>query len=242
MNGGKQMDKKLKQALKVVYRAPDPVKKSTFLKQHCRREMGRWTLIAVQTRYIRWWTWVLSLALFGSVLCAVWEAAEAGLWSTAALTPFLALLAVTENGRSRLYNMDELELACRMSRQSVSLARMVVLGLFHLVLLAGLTPALAIWGAVGTARAGVYLLTPYLLTAAVGMELTRRFRGKEGLTACGGGAALVSALGLFLVNQRPALYQQSNLPLWMTVLAVATFAAAAEFKLNTDRMEEMQWN
>ena len=95
-------------------------------------------------------------------------------------------MAVTENGRSRLYQMEELELACRMSRQSVILARMVVLGLFHLALLAGLTPSLAVWGTVGAARAGVYLLTPYLLTAALGMELSRRVRSRECLPVCGG--------------------------------------------------------
>lgn len=236
------MDKKLKRALHDAYRAPAPVRKTAFLKQHRRRELGHWELVAIQAGYIRWWVWGVSLALFALILWAAAQVKEGGLWCAAALTPFLALLVVTENGRSRLYRMVELELACRMARQSVLMARMVVLGLFHLALLAGLTPTLAVWGAVGAVRAGVYLLTPYLLTAALGMELTRRIRGQECLLACGGVAVLVSVAGTLLASQRPALYHVEALPLWAVALAVSVTAAAVEIKLNLNERSEVQWN
>ena len=236
------MDKKLKRALNDAYRAPPSAGKAAFLKQHRRRELGRWELIAVQAGYVRWWIWGGSLALFGLILWGLVGAGEGGLWCVAAVTPFLALLAVTENSRSRLYGMDELELACRMPWQSVLLTRMVVLGLFHLVLLAGLTPALAVWGGVGAARAGVYLLTPYLSTAALGMELTRRYRGREGLLACGGAAALVSGLGMLPTYLQTIIYRRENLPLWGLALAAATAATAVEINLNFRKMEELPWN
>ena len=66
MNGGNQMDKKLKQALKEAYRAPAPVQKAAFLKRHRRRELGRWELAAVQAAYIRWWIWVCRWRCSGS--------------------------------------------------------------------------------------------------------------------------------------------------------------------------------
>ena len=237
------MDQKLKEALGEVYRAPAPERKAAFLKQHRRRELGRWDLAAVQAGYIRWWVWGLSLGVFGAIL---WAAARPhlsmGLSFAAALTPFLALLAVTENGRARFYQMEELELACRVPRASVLLARMAVPGLFHLALLGALTPALAVWGGLGTVRAaGAYLLTPYLCTAALGMELTRRFRGREGLLACGGGAALVSAMGTMAAYQRPELYQPERLSLWGLVLAASAFAAGLEIMLSL-KERELQWN
>ena len=262
------MDQKLKEALGEAFRAPAPERKAAFLKQHRRRELGRWDLAAVQAGYIRWWVWGLSLGVFGAIL---WAAARPhlsmGLSFAAALTPFLALLAVTENGRARFYQMEELELACRVPRASVLLARMAVPGLFHLALLGALTPALAVWGGLGTVRAagaylallagltpplaawgglaaartGVYLLTPYLLTAALGMELTRRFRGREGLLACGGGAALVSAMGTMAAYQRPELYQPERLSLWGLVLAASAFAAGLEIMLSL-KERELQWN
>ena len=46
------------------------------------------------------------------------------LWITAALLPFVALLAVTEGTRSAVYGMEELELATRFSLKSVLLARL----------------------------------------------------------------------------------------------------------------------
>lgn len=235
------MNQKLKQALSDAFYAPKPVRKVAFLKQHRRRELGRWELIALQIRYIQWWVWGLSLALFAFILMtAIWTV-ESNPWYAAAMTPFLAVLVITENGRSQLHHMEELELACRISRQSVMLARMVVLGLFHLILLGALIPVLAVLDTMGVVQASVYLLTPYLLTAVLGLELTRRIRGRVGLLACGASGALVSVLGATAANMRPSLYQQSYLPLWIVVLATASVAAAVEFILSIKKMEEFQW-
>lgn len=236
------MDKKLKQALNYAYSAPAPAEKAAFLKRHRRRELGRWELVAVQTGYVRWWIWAASLALFGLILWAASRAESMGAWYAAAFTPFLALLVVMEHGRSRVYQMEELELVCRMAWQSVLLARMVVLGLFHLVLLAGLTPPLAAWGAAGMVRTGVYLLTPYLLTAALGMELTRRVRGRECLAACGGAAVLVSAAGMLMVNRRLVMGWPEHFPLWVGVLVLSAAAAGFEIAMNLNGTEELQWN
>lgn len=138
--------------------------------------------------------------------------------------------------------MEELELACRISRQSVILARMVVLGLFHLGLFGLLMPLLATWGAVGAAQAGIYLLTPYMFTAALGMELSRHIRGREGLLACGTVAVAISVLGRLLANVRPTLYQPESLTWWGAALIAAMIAAVAEFAMDVKNMEELQWN
>ena len=103
------MDKKLKQALHQAYRVPAPARKAAFLKRHRRRELGRWELIAAQAGYIRWWVWGLSLALFGFILLVAHRLESMGAWYASAVTPFLALLVVMEHGRSRVYQMEELE-------------------------------------------------------------------------------------------------------------------------------------
>ena len=236
------MNRKLKHALSDAFYVPPPARKAAFLKQHRRRELGRWELIALQIRYIRWWVWLLSLAMSGFILMTVTLSAESTPWYIAALTPFLALLVITENGRAQLYQMEELELACRMSRQSVILARMVALGLFHLALFVLLMPLLAAWSSVGAVQAGIYLLTPYLLTAALGMELTRRIRGREGLLACGAVTAAISVLGQFAANIRPTLYQPENLIWWGAAMMAAMITAVVEFMLNVKNMGELQWN
>ena len=236
------MNRQFKQALADAFHAPPPTRKVAFLKQHRRQELGRWELIALQIRYIRWWVWLLSLAVSGFILMTATLSVESTPWYIAALPPFLALLVITENGRTQLYQMEELKLACRMSRQSIILARMVALGLFHLMLFGLLTPLLAVWSTVGVAQAGVYLLTPYLLTAALGMELTRRIHGREGMLACGIAAVAISVSGPLAVNIRPALYQPENLIWWEATLAAAIIVAVAEFALNVKKMGELQWN
>lgn len=242
MTGGKRMDKKLKQALEAAYRAPEPVGKAAFLKRHRRRELGRWELVGIQIRYIRWWVWAASLALFGGILWMAAPVTGLGAWYAAAFTPFLALLAVMENGRAQVYQMEELELACRMALPGIVLTRMVVLGLFHLILLAGLTPPLAAWGGLAFARTGVYLLTPYLLTAALGMELARRVRGRGYLLACGGAAVLVSMLGVQLLNWPVISGQPEQFLLWVAALAASLIAVAVEVNLNFHERSELQWS
>ena len=231
-------NKRIEQALEDVFAAPCPIGKTAFLKQHRRCELSYRRLIVLQVRYIRWWVWLLSLMLSGFILITVSRSGKSALWCISALTPFFALMAITENGRAQLYQMEELELACRMSRQSAMLARMVAIGLFHLFLFT----LLVAYRAVEVVQAGVYLLTPYFLTVALGLELSRRFRGRDGLVACSAVAVTVSALGPLAETVRPALYQAENLVLWGTVLAAVIMAAAAEFTLHIKRIGELQWN
>ena len=231
-------NKRIEQALEDVFTAPYPMGKAAFLKQHRRCELSYRRLIVLQVRYIRWWVWLLSLMLSGFILITVSRSGKSALWCISALTPFFALMAITENGRAQLYQMEELELACRMSRQSAILARMVAIGLFHLFLFT----LLVAYRAVEVVQAGVYLLTPYFLTVALGLELSRRFRGRDGLVACSAVAVTVSALGQLAETIRPALYQTENLVLWGVVLAVVIIAAATELTLQIKRLEELQWN
>ena len=231
-------NKRIEQALEDVFAAPCPIGKTAFLKQHRRCELSYRRLIVLQVRYVRWWVWLLSLVLSGFILITVSRSGKSALWCISALTPFFALMAITENGRAQLYQMEELELACRMSRQSAMLARMVAIGLFHLFLFT----LLVAYRAVEVVQAGVYLLTPYFLTVALGLELSRRFRGRDGLVACSAVAVTVSALGPLAETVRPALYQAENLVLWGAALTAVIMAAAAEFTLHIKRIGELQWN
>lgn len=236
------MDQKMKQALKNAFQAPAPTRKAVFLKKYRRRELSRWDFLLTQAGYIRWWIWTVSVLLFGGVLWLASGQDSETVWVAAAFTPFMALLIVMENGKSRFYGMEELELSCRMPLRTVVLARVIILGLFHLLLLGMLIPVMAAWGAVGLFQAGLYLLTPYLLTAAIGLEISRRVRGTEGLLACSAVAGLVCALEEVTKFSRHELYQTEAIPLWGAVLALTIAATALEFFKMMKETEELQWN
>ena len=208
------MNKKFKSQLQAIYDAPSPVRKTAFLKKYHRRELSRRDFILCQAGYICWWVWGVSILLFGIILWFSSDQQIQDVWVGASLTPLLALLAVVENGKSRRHRMEELELSSRISLRSVILARISILGTFHLLLLGAMIPALAVWGAVGVIQTGVYLLTPYLLTAAIGMELSRHFRGNDGLLACSAVAGIVCAIGLSDRRFEFGLYRAEFMHIW----------------------------
>ena len=236
------MNKKLKNELRAIYDAPPPVGKTAFLKKFHRRELSRKDFILCQAGYIRWWIWGVSILLFGIILWLSADHQTQDVWVGASLTPLLALLAVVENGKSRRHRMEELELACRISLRSVVLARISILGVFHLLLLGAMIPALAAWGAVGIMQTGVYLLTPYLLTAAIGMELSRHFRGNDGLLACSAVAGIVCALGLSDHRFEFGLYRAEFMHIWGITLLFALLVCAFELSKMMKETEELQWN
>lgn len=236
------MDRQLKNDLRKIYSAPAPVRKASFLKQHRRLEICPLALLRTQAVYIRWWVWGLSALLFGASILFMRIPDDTSVWQVAALIPFLALIAVVENGKSNLYGMAELELSCRFSMRSTVLARMAILGLFHLILLTILTPVLAMHGTVGMLRAGIYLFVPYLLTTVLSMEVSRRIPGREGLLACMGCSLGVSALGTFLQWNQVHLYCAEYTPFWIAAALLLLPWMTLEFSITIKRTEELSWS
>lgn len=138
--------------------------------------------------------------------------------------------------------MEELELACRISLRSVFWARISILGVFHSLLFSAMIPVLAAWGAAGIIRTGIYLLTPYLLTAAIGMELSRHFRGNDSLLACSATAGIVCASGLSDHCFKLGLYRPELISIWGIALLLALWGCAFEFTKMMKEAEVLQWN
>lgn len=236
------MDRKLKNELQAIYKAPPPVRKTAFLKKYHRRELSRKDFILCQARYIRWWVWFASILLFGIILYLSADQQVQNIWIGASLTPLLALLAVVESRKSRQHRMEELEVACRISLRSIFLARISILGVFHSLLFGAMIPILATWGVTGIIQTGVYLLTPYLLTAAIGMELSRHFHGNDGLLACSATAGIVCTLGLSTRRLELGLYRAEYMNIWCIILLFALLGCVHELKKMRKEVEELQWS
>ncbi|MDE7222847.1 MAG: hypothetical protein K2O34_03570, partial [Acetatifactor sp.] len=118
-----------------------------------------------------------------------------------------------------MYNMTELELSTRFSVKSIVLARMGLLGSFHLLLLLLLLPFLVTCGQKGIWQTGVYLLVPYLMTTFLSMAWVRRVRGRESLYLCLGVAVVVSSLQVVGSNAGD-WYRGQLLPWWLLALVL----------------------
>lgn len=133
------------------------------------------------------------------------------LWSISACIPFVALSAITENNRSSVYRMAELEMATRFSLKNVVLARLGIIGTMHLLLIALLCPFVYIDQAAITIHAGVYLLVPYLLTTFLSLTCTRKLHGPEATYLCMGIAVTISGLNI-LSQSKFYIYYGQDLP------------------------------
>ena len=227
--------RELKKALAAAYAAPEPVRKRAFLRAMPPAPVSHLRLLAGQAAYVRPATWAASLAVLALALLAGRVVPADALWVAAALTPFAALAAVTEGARSRLYAMEELELASRFGLRGVVLARMGAVGLVHLALRGILSAALGDGGAL---RAGVYLLTPYLLTDLLGLAAVRRMRGREALYVCGGAAVLSAGLVLALHGVK-GVYAPAGFRWWVLALGIAAALTAWEYTKTIHKTEEL---
>ena len=235
------MNKNLKTALDAAFAAPAPAEKQAFLRKLPPRPVSHAAFMLSQAGYIRKSTWALSAVILVLALAVGRYAPDDALWVIAALTPLAALTAVTENARSSLYGMEELELATRFSLKSVVLARMGGLGLVHLFLLCLLSPLARVGAAAGLLPAGVYLLTPYLLTTLLGLAVVRRIRGREAVYVCGALALLVSGLNT-VQSSFSRLYEPEYFPWWLAALALCAALTAWEYHKTIQKSEELSWS
>ncbi len=241
------MNPKLKMALREQWEAPAPQRKEVFFRTLEPVGVSEGTMIRRQLPYIRRRVWILSVAVWILAALAGSQMERGILWGMGALTPYLALLIVTETGRSQCFQMEELEMACRFSLKSVVLARLVILGIFDFVLMCGLTAvssmlAASARGAVFPVQVAVYLLTPYLLTAFLGLLVMRRLRGKEALYAAAAIAIGVSLGYGLLSRQMPIWFEAGRFWCWAALCVLCGAGCLREGYRMVRETEELAWS
>lgn len=187
-------DKPWKQGLQQVYLPPAARKKQEFLQQFQQPELSSFRFLVTQGAYLRPWSWLVSVGILVFALLITQNNNPQEVWRVSALLPFAALATVTELSRSARYHMEELEMSARFSLKTLLMARLTLLGLGNLVLLAVLLPLVTGWSQLPLAQTGCMLLCPYCLTSLICLVLSRRFRGSEVVFLCAVAAAAVSGL------------------------------------------------
>ena len=228
--------------LKAAFEAPPPVEKEKFLREieRLQPKISHFDFVVSQISYIRKRIWILSAAVF---MCAVYGAfwARDTFWILCALIPFLAVSAVTENRRSMDYGMAEMEMVSRFSLKSVIFARMEILGIVHGFLLMILIPLASLHSVFSWFETGMYVFTPYLLAAALGLEITRRMHGREADYAGLGAALGVSVFyGIFSVTAMED-YGEDALFRWSAGVALLAVWTVRGYRKLIRETEEMTW-
>ena len=232
----------LKKALQEAFVAPAPVRREAFLRTVPAAQIGHMRFMITQIGYIKKWTWAVSAAAFAIAFYVALSIGKDTVWVISAIVPFIALAFTTENAKSAAYDMEELETASRFSLRSVMLARMGILGFFHMILLC-LFILLCRRGSTYTfLQTGVYLTVPYLLTTTLGLTAVRRIHGRESMYVCMGIAVLVSAFHMILTGSVRLLYHEKYFSWWVMAFIALFVLMIAECHKIMNRMEEPVWN
>lgn len=228
---------KWKSELHRSFAAPPPARKREFLRQFSVTSMSLMDVLYSQLGYIQKWVWVLSAVIYAAAVLMIFTDFPYLLHMLSTCAPLLALTVVTESSRSVRCGMAELELSTRFSLKTVVLARLIPLGCIHplglLLLSFGFGRPLA---------AILYSIAPFLLTAFLGLSVTRRYRSHEAIYACGGIAFAISLLTLFSHHLFAALYEGRHLIWWLLAVAVLAAATGKLYKTILFETEELAWN
>lgn len=236
------MNKRWKEALKQAYAAPEPAGRGDFLSRMEEPDMSWKDFIVSQLGYIRKWNWLMAAALFGM---AVWGSMREQQEITkiiSALTPFLALSAAAESGRSLRYRMDELEMSGRFTLKAVIMARMGILGISDLALLGIVCPVLLWHRQTAFLSVGISVLLPYLLTSFCSLFILRRIREKESLYYCSGVTVLVCGFQILLTAVHMEVYEFLKPAVWLCIVALLLALTGRECLKILKQTEDYAWN
>lgn len=236
------MNKKLKAAVKEAFEAPPPLRKKGFLQKTEKPHITMVSFILSQVTYIRKWVWGADICILTIALLNAAFQEQKLLFHLSALTPFLALTVLTENGRSQAHKMDEFEMSTRFSLKSVVLARLSILGTANFALLCFLLFVNQINKTLPVSKAAVYMLCPYLLTTFLGLWVSRLVRGKEFDFLCMGISAVLCCGNLMLPQLLPILYESSFFLWWVGLLFFFCIGVMREGHQMIIQTEELSWN
>ena len=236
---------------------PDPAKKEEFLKNVMAGQLSRTAritldrMLLIQGKYIRKTAWLAALMILLAA-ALITKGNPDSVLRISALTPLLAFVTEIETRRSYAYGMAELEMTTAFSLRSIRYARFMILGLFDLAVLSGISLLIRKYIAISAMLTLSCLLLPFLLTMTGALFLERTAFGRSHPYGSGVLALLIAAGTEILLLPAGPLAMPLNKTLIMQdyawVLEIATVlmlvTVIALFCTNVKREEEMTaiWN
>ena len=232
----------IKRILEGSFAAPEPKRKEEFLREISRTPINTFAFMKLQISYIRKRVWILSVIVMMLAIVSKKYVGADCIWVVSALVPFVAISMVSENNRSEIYGMAELEQTSRFSLKSVMYAKLVIVGISHIMLLSFIIPFIGNGGLTPYVQIGIYILVPYLLASTLGLTAVRRNRGKETSYYCFGISCMVSCLQIIVREIIPQIYDGKWFPCWIAVFLYLLMRLCAEYKKMIYTTEDMLWN
>lgn len=238
------MNDRMNEMIKMAFEAPPPVRKEAFLRQLSyspERKATWYDMIPAQIGYIHKSAWACVAMVFAAALFFTARYTN-NVFMIASLTPFLALSVLVESNRSRRYNMSELEAVTRYSLRSIVFCKMLILGIFDLMLLLFVIAITGVRPGNDMLSTGTYILLPYLLTMWLGLMIERTRIGRETPYAATGISILISLILLIMVNSDYRLLYSAYVPGWEILIVVSVIGIAIRIRDKAKYLEDAVWS
>ena len=227
------MNNDIKERLQSVCTVPDPKRKDSFLKEHRKKEISMKELYIIQFSYIAPATWLLSAVIVAILLVISIYAEKYAVWVNSAFMPVLSTIAITENHKSEIYQMNELEMSARFSLKTIIMVKMSIFGIVHSIILI----TLSLLSSLNAIYSLVYLLVPYLITSNTSSILLRHYHNKSVLLGCLANSFILSMVLFVLSTKSHHLYSAVMFPYWIAVLVLMLLLGIWNTFVSIKRME-----
>lgn len=222
---------KIEKEVRQYFDAPQPKRKAEFLSSLPKPRTSHTKFIINQIRYIDLSFWIATLfCILIEVAIIVmsqsslektlfaFQLSKENVWLIFSLLPLFTMLSSVELFKSYINNTDEIEKSCFYNLEQIFLARIIIIGVFNILILGLLVFTLKIIDPIRYLEMMVYLLIPYLISGNLNLLILKHIRGKEGRFISITISLFVGLLSFFLKTDYPQIYSSEYSVQWMSLL------------------------
>lgn len=173
------MNKKTRDYVKRMFKYPPPKRRDEFFDLVRPRNVSTFEVLLTQIKYISFRMWLLSIAFVMILFAGCHRVSIDKLYFIEAVLPYIATVGLIETNRSYRYNMYELEKTTRFSLRTVMYARMLIIGIINYLIIISVSGIVAIKSEESIIYIFTKMVTPYLITMALGLRIERHSIGRN---------------------------------------------------------------
>ncbi|MEG0693115.1 MAG: hypothetical protein RR444_08545 [Oscillospiraceae bacterium] len=237
------MNKKLKLVLKQSFTKPPTRHREEFINSISYPKAKFSEVLISQIGFIRKRVWVLFVlsACFAFSYTEFANVSENIIAVVSAILPLFSLCMITEIHKSKAYNMEETELACKYNLPEIALMRLSILGGISFALLI-LLVAIVGKSDFGTLRNTIYLAVPYLTSSYISILVISKVHSKETIYICATISGMVSIFIVIASINYKFIYNVDFTLIWTITFVVLIGLLLFSLIRFIKSQEELQWN
>lgn len=181
-------NKELKNLIKNAYDVEPSLDKKAFLKQYQKRELHMFDLVKQQLGssigIINILVGICVLFFYWQILLQMETADFFSMVRISGVMPVVAVTAISGFGRSERFRMDELEMSTRFSLRTVTMARLIVIGVIDMIVIVMELFISKRLLQIKMIQMFLIITVPYLIATSGCLMITRKLHSKNDIALC----------------------------------------------------------